>query len=85
MEPVRETRFLRDILDRDNNMSGPETEKVMIETVRRIQKIFFGRPGALSYVPYHEPGYYRSGRGTENRSDPWTGSIISLWTFTPGI
>jgi hypothetical protein len=35
----------------------------MIETVRRIQKIFFGRPGILSYVPYHEPGYYRGGRG----------------------
>ena len=34
----------------------------MIETVRRIQKIFFGRPGILSYAPYHEPGYHRGGR-----------------------
>ena len=58
-----ETCFPPKYYDRDNNMSGPETEKVMIETMRRIQKIFFGRAGILSYVPYHEPGYYRGGRG----------------------
>ena len=46
-----------------NKLSGPETEKIMIENVQKLQKLCFGKPGIYSYAPYHEPGYYRMGKG----------------------
>ena len=44
-------------------MSSAETEKIMIEYTGKILKCCFGKPGILSYAPYHEPGYYRKGKG----------------------
>ena len=46
-----------------NNLSGPETEKVMIRHMQQFQKFTAGKDGIFAYAPYHEPGYYRSGRG----------------------
>ncbi|OQA88642.1 MAG: Carbohydrate binding domain protein [Lentisphaerae bacterium ADurb.Bin242] len=46
-----------------DNLSGPETEKIMVEYTRKLQKMTFGKPGILAYAPYHEPGYYRGGKG----------------------
>ena len=55
--------FPRGYYSHSNKMSGPETEKVMIGSVNDFQKRCFGRRGILSYAPYHEPGYFRGGRG----------------------
>ena len=48
---------------RSENMTGAETEKIMIEYTGKMLKHCFGKPGILSYAPYHEPGYYRRGKG----------------------
>ena len=44
-------------------MTGAETEKILIEYTGKMLKHCFGKPGILSYAPYHEPGYYRKGKG----------------------
>ena len=45
------------------DMTGAETEKILIEYTGKMLKHCFGKPGILSYAPYHEPGYYRKGKG----------------------
>lgn len=45
------------------NMTGAEAEKIMIGYTGKMLKHCFGKPGILSYAPYHEPGYYRKGKG----------------------
>ena len=45
------------------NRSPEEAEKIMIQTTARTLAKFAGKPGILAYAPYHEPGYYRNGKG----------------------
>ena len=60
LEPLYPSGFYGKLSE---NMTSAETEKIMIEYTGKMLKHCFGKPGILSYAPYHEPGYYRKGKG----------------------